>query len=207
MKKIILSLALLLIVHFSLNIEHCFCQWYPLPVFSTYLETTDVKFFDENTGLLFLNNSVSNPLHGILRTTNGGQNWTQVINCLYYCSQKIDPNTLYMIAKINSNSAILRTFNKGASWDTVSLTFDYGYGHLSFVNKDTGWVSGFISGVPYIWKTTNGGVNLTIQAGSNVGGYEIFFYNKKVNGEYIGWVNNYDELWKTTNSGNTCQNQ
>ena len=73
---------------------------------------------------------------------------------------------------------------------------------LSFVNKDTGWVSGWISGVPYIWKTTNGGANLTIQAGSNVGGNEIFFYNQKVNGEYIGWVNNFSTLWKTTNSGN-----
>jgi photosystem II stability/assembly factor-like uncharacterized protein len=202
MKRIIFSLLFIFIVHFTLTIEDCIGQWYPLPVFSTYLETSDVKFFDANTGVLFLNNSISNPIHGILRTTDGGQNWIQVINCLYYCSQKIDSTALYMIAKINGNSTILRTFNKGASWDTVSLSFDYGYGHLSFVNKDTGWVSGYISGVPYIWRTTNGGVNLSIQAGSNVGGNEIFFYNQKVNGEYFGWVNNSSALWKTTNSGN-----
>ena len=196
MNKIILSLAFLLIVHFSFNIEHCFCQWYPLPVFPSYLETTDVKFFDENTGVITYYNYPST--YGILRTTNGGMNWTQIKNYYSLDCQKIDSSVLYILT---SSNLLLRTFNKGATWDSIILS-GYGYNKISFVNKDTGWVSGWISGVPYIWRTTNGGINFTIQAGSNVGAGEIFFYNKKVNGEYIGWVNNSSSLWKTTNSGN-----
>ena len=199
MKKIIFSLAFLFIVHCTLIIEHCVAQWYPLPQFPTYLETSDVKFFDENTGLLTYYNYGS--AYGTMRTTNGGLNWLQIKNCYTYDCQKIDSSIFYSISKSNVYTFLLRTFDKGMTWDSVAVSFDYGYSRLYFVNKDTGWVSGWNGGVPYIWKTTNGGVNLTVQAGSNVGGGEVFFYNKKVNGEYIGWVNNYDELWKTTNSG------
>ena len=199
-EKIIFSLAFLFIVHCTLIIEHCVAQWYPLPQFPTYLETSDVKFFDENTGLLTYYNYGS--AYGTMRTTNGGLNWLQIKNCYTYDCQKIDSSIFYSISKSNVYTFLLRTFDKGMTWDSVAVSFDYGYSRLYFVNKDTGWVSGWNGGIPYIWKTTNGGVNLTVQAGSNVGGGEIFFYNKKVNGEYIGWVNNYDELWKTTNSGN-----
>ena len=199
MKKIIFSLAFLFIVHCTLIIEHCVAQWYPLPQFPTYLETSDVKFFDENTGVLVTQNPST--IHGILRTTNGGNNWVQIKNCYNYDCQKIDSTTFFSVSYNFNKMLLYRTFDKGETWDSVAVS-DNGYNRLYFINRDTGWVSGWNGGVPYIWKTTNGGVNLTVQAGSNVGGGEIFFYNKKVNGEYIGWVNNYDELWKTTNSGN-----
>ncbi|MEI7483097.1 MAG: T9SS type A sorting domain-containing protein [Ignavibacteriota bacterium] len=198
MKKLVLSLSFLLILQCTLTTEHCKGQWYPLPVFPTYLETSDVKFFDENTGILL----VTNPTPVILRTTNSGQSWTQIKNCYTSGNQKIDSSTFYTIAVTNGYPFLLRTFNKGLTWDSVSTFSGVGYNKLSFVNRDTGWVSGWDSGVPYIWRTTNGGVTLTIQAGSNVGGGEVFFYNQKVNGEYIGWVNNVSALWKTTNSGN-----
>ncbi|HEY5536576.1 MAG TPA: hypothetical protein VIL99_16785, partial [Ignavibacteria bacterium] len=94
LKIIVTAFLLLFIFHCTLTVEDCLCQWYPLPVFPTYLETSDVKFFDENTGVLFLNNIISNPIHGILRTTNGGQNWIQVKNCLNYSCQKIDSTTI-----------------------------------------------------------------------------------------------------------------
>ncbi|HEY5535987.1 MAG TPA: hypothetical protein VIL99_13765, partial [Ignavibacteria bacterium] len=200
LKIVVTAILLLFITRYSLFITNCIAQWYPLPVFPSYRQTLDVKFFDENTGIIITQNIDSN--RGILRTTNGGQNWIQIKHCYNYACQKIDSTIFYSISTINGYSFLYRTFNKGVTWDSVSSYSGIGYNRLSFINKDTGWVSGWIDGVPYIWRTTNGGINLTIQAGSNVGGNEIFFYNKKVNGEYVGWVNNSSALWKTTNSGN-----
>ena len=198
MKKVIFSLSLLLIVHCTVIIDNCMCQWYPLPQFPTYLEVTDVKFFDENTGVLTYYNYPST--YGMMRTTSGGTNWIQIRDYFSTDCQKIDSSTLYILA--SSSNLFLRTFDKGSTWDSIILS-GYGYHRMFFVNRDTGWFSGWISGVPYIWKTTNGGVNFTIQAGSNVGAGEIFFLKQKINNEYIGWVNNNSALWKTTNSGNS----
>ncbi|HEY5122536.1 MAG TPA: T9SS type A sorting domain-containing protein [Ignavibacteria bacterium] len=200
--KIILAFFLLLfITRYSLFITNCIAQWYPLPVFPTYLETSDVKFFDENTGILLLNN-VTNTNPGILRTTNGGLNWTQIKSCYTYGNQKIDTMTMYIVTRLNGYNFIYRTFNKGLSWDSVSVNFlDPVFNYLSFVNKDTGWVTGFDGANYLIWRTTNGGLTLNPQSADAARG-QLFFYDKKVNGEYVGWVNNVSALWKTTNSGN-----
>ena len=71
-------------------------------------------------GVLFLNNSISNPIHGILRTTDGGQNWIQVKNCLNYSSKKIDSTTIVCNCDNYSYSLLYRTFNKGETWDSVA---------------------------------------------------------------------------------------
>ncbi|MCX6160247.1 MAG: T9SS type A sorting domain-containing protein, partial [Ignavibacteriae bacterium] len=71
---------------------------------------------------------------------------------------------------------------------------------ISFVNRDTGWVGGTAGGVPYLWRTTNRGVNWIVQSG-NTGFGRVFFLRNKLNGEYIGWSQNYEEVWKTTTSG------
>ncbi|HEY5536102.1 MAG TPA: hypothetical protein VIL99_14345, partial [Ignavibacteria bacterium] len=201
MKRIIFSLLFVFIANCTLTIEDCICQWYPLPIFPTYLETSDVKFFDENTGILLLNN-VTNTNPGILRTTNGGLNWTQIKSCYTYGNQKIDSTMMYIITRLNGYSFIYRTFNKGLTWDSVSSSYlGNVLGYLSFVNKDTGWITGFDGANYLVWRTTNGGLTLTSQS-TDAGRGEVFFYNKKVNGEYIGWVNKVSALWKTTNSGN-----
>ena len=197
MKKIILSLALLLIVYLTFNIEHCFSQWYPLPQFPTYLETTDVKFFDENTGVLTIVNQTTPP-PGIFRTTNGGQNWNQIKFCSTYGVQKIDSSTVYIAAYKNGYCFIYRTYDKGQNWDSVAYSGNV-YRGISFVNRDTGWVTGF-NGLYCIWRTNDGGRNLFVQS-TDAGKGEVFFLKQKVNGEYIGWVNNSSALWKTTDSG------
>ncbi len=94
---------------------------------------------------------------------------------------------------------IYRTTNTGLSWDSVSPTGSGAYKSLSFINKDTGWVSGFDGFSNTIYITTNGGVTLTAQTTSSGFG-QIFFLPQKVNGQYIGW-NGDNTLYKTTNSG------
>jgi hypothetical protein len=80
-----------------------------------------------------------------------------------------------------------------------------GYTGLSFINRDTGWISG-ANYLNYncIWKTTNGGVNL-IELTDTTGMGQIFFLKNKINGEYYGWHFSLDgdnKFWKTTNRGN-----
>jgi hypothetical protein len=107
---------------------------------------------------------------------------------------------MYAYGQRTSIYRIKRTFDRGITWDSVSVSSARMFWDFSFVNKDTGWVSGFNGGY-LIWQTTNGGVTLVSQIGG-IGNGAIFFLKQKVNGEYYGWQKNNDyDLWRTTNSG------
>ncbi|HEY5124715.1 MAG TPA: T9SS type A sorting domain-containing protein [Ignavibacteria bacterium] len=175
-------------------------------MFPTYRETSDVKFFDENTGILIYYTYPSSV--GMFRTTNGGFNWILANNNIhYYDIQKIDSNAMYLVGRSITGAVerIQRTFDRGLTWDTVSLSAPNAYSGLSFINQDTGWISGANElNHNCIWKTTNGGVTL-VEVTENTGVGKIFFLKYKVNGEYIGWHysnSGDDKFWKTTNSGN-----
>jgi hypothetical protein len=119
-----------------------------------------MKFFDANTGLVAANNGWTSVPY-LFRTTNGGNNWYTVRNTRIYQFHKINDSILYAYGRIVLGpDMILRTFDKGATWDSIpysSVTFR----GISFLNKDTGWVSGFDGNISKIWKTTNGGLSLT----------------------------------------------
>ena len=173
MKKIILFLAFLFVVHCTFTIENCVCQWYPLPVFPSYLETTDVKFFDENTGVLTIVNQTTPP-PGIFRTTNGGQNWNQIKFCSTYGVQKIDSTTVYILAYKSGYSYMYRTFDKGQTWDSVAVSYlNSDKRQLSFVNRNTGWITGFDGNYYCTWRTIDGGINLIYQS-TDAGRGEVF---------------------------------
>jgi hypothetical protein len=159
----------------------------------------DLKFFDANTGLI----AMWQP-NLILRTTNGGYNWITVYStgrpafelCL------IDSMTVYVNSSTTSEyGMLLRSYNRGATWDSLPVSNSWTVNGISFVNKDTGWVSGTSGGYPFLWRTTNAGVTWIVQGSFGYG--ETFFLKNKVNGEYIGWLrdNGGYTLWKTTNSG------
>ncbi|MBN1633052.1 MAG: T9SS type A sorting domain-containing protein [Ignavibacteria bacterium] len=191
-------LFVLLVLHITLNIDNSFSQtgWFsqPLPVSG---QVQDLKFFDANTGLIALYNS-----NNILRTTNGGYNWYSVlITPVAWEFVIIDSNTIYASGAGLSNSAVLlRSYNRGATWDSLPVSNALTANGISFVNRDTGWVGGTANALPFIWRTTNAGLTWTVQS-DDTGFGKLFFLKYKVNGEYIGWSMNHDALWKTTNSG------
>ncbi|MGV8017984.1 MAG: T9SS type A sorting domain-containing protein [Ignavibacteria bacterium] len=197
MKRIIIF-ALIIIVHFSLKIEDCKSQtgWFsqPLPVSG---QVQDLKFFDVNTGLITMFNPTV-----ILRTTNGGYNWyTALPNQICFEFDIIDSNVVFGRAGTsNAYGMLLRSFNRGATWDSVPVANSWTVNGISFVNRDTGWVGGTSGGLPYLWRTTNAGLNWTVQS-DNTGFGKVFFLKTKVNGEYVGWSIDQSSLWKTTNSG------
>ncbi|MGV8017985.1 MAG: YCF48-related protein [Ignavibacteria bacterium] len=197
MKKTIYTLLFFIIVHSLLKIEDCKSQtgWFsqPLPVSG---QVQDLKFIDANTGFISMNPAIT------LRTTNGGYNWNYILTNQYVGNfEIIDSNTIYANGMNASAYGILfRTYNRGATWDSLPVANSWTVNGISFVNRDTGWVGGTSGGLPYLWRTTNAGLNWTVQS-DNTGFGKVFFLKEKVNGEYVGWSMNYSSMWKTTNSG------
>jgi hypothetical protein len=199
-KKFILSFLLFLIVHCTLKIEDCVCQWIQqtLPISA---EASSLVFFDINTGVISVAQGYT---RYILRTTNSGFNWN-IVNSVTGAGiatfQKIDSTTIYAGGGNNGYLAIYRTFDRGLTWDSVSRSNSLAYASIYFVNKDTGFVSVYDWTNNRIWRTINGGVTLTPYSNPSALLYgRLFFLKEKVNGEYCGWLAG-DAIMKTTNSG------
>ncbi|MFA7361731.1 MAG: YCF48-related protein, partial [Candidatus Kapaibacterium sp.] len=198
LKVIIISAIIFLLFPAS-----SYSQWFsqPLPVNG---QVNDLKFFDGNTGLI----AMWQP-NIILRTTNGGYNWNTVYStgrpAFELCM--IDSLAVYVNSSTTSEyGMLLRSYNRGATWDSLPIANSWTVNGISFVNKDTGWVGGTAGGLPFLWRTTNAGVTWTVQS-DDTGFGKVFFLKQKVYGEYVGWSQNYGTLWKTTNSGiNWIQN-
>ena len=115
MKKFIFIPLLMIIVSYSFYSNECLCQWYyqSLP---SYYDVADIKFFDENTGLMIFSTSY----HGMLRTTNGGNNWTLLYPSIaYYQLEKICGRRLVKL--YNLTNGVMFCFLAGAMV-TVSAT-------------------------------------------------------------------------------------
>jgi hypothetical protein len=201
MKKTIFKLLFITSVFTILNssfLNNCFAQsgWFyqPLPVSG---QIRDFRFIDENIGLV----AMTGPLY-LLRTTNGGYNWQTVLSGQFISQFDIIDNICVYARGGNSNAygMIYRSYDRGATWDSLPVANSWTCNGISFVNRDTGWVGGSADGLPYLWRTTNRGVNWSVQS-DNTGRGEVFFLKNKVSGEYIGWSQDYGDIWKTTNSG------
>lgn len=197
MKKPILILFFI-IVHFTLNIENCVCQW--ITQDWTYFQIVrDVKFLDENTG--FYTGSTSG-VWGFYKTTNGGFNWSQIYFYKVFWFQKIDSAALYMGGRdIAANDKLYRSYNKGTTWDSINYGLD-GLVSMYFINRDTGWIGLFNGTTTNIYLTTNGGITLqNLSSISSSWVRNFYFLKEKVNGYYVGYCSNADLVQKTTNSG------
>ena len=175
----------------------CFSQWFsqPLPVNG---QVQDLKFFDANTGLILMNEPFR-----IYRTTNGGYHWDSTIQNQYITLiDVIDSTTVYGVGAFsNGSKQIIRSYDRGLTWDSMSVTVLQTINGISFVNPNTGWIGGTTGALPFLWRTTNAGVTWTIQS-DDTGFGKVFFLKQKVNGEYVGWSQQEDvATYKTTNSG------
>ena len=195
-KNILRAILIFFISFVFLN--NCFAQsgWFyqPLPYDG---QIQDLKFFDANMGII----AMVNP-NLILRTTNGGYNWQAILSNQYVLGfDIIDSISVYgRGSNFNDNGMIYRSYNRGTSWDSLLIPNAWNTYGISFVNRDTGWVGGSAGGLPYLWRTTNRGVNWIVQS-DNTGRGRVFFLKNKVNGEYMGWAMDAAEVWKTTTSG------
>jgi photosystem II stability/assembly factor-like uncharacterized protein len=189
MKKIIL---LILIVHCTLMIENCMCQWvrqnkfyYPGCVndithfnlqkviavgeYGQILLSTDsctsirnvnttfnnnfksLSFINEQTGYVCGSNGI------ILKTTNGGNNWTQLntggITKIFYGIQAFSNN---LIVAVGEAGYIYKSTNGGANWSVKNSDATCYLLSVKFFNQNTGVAVGWPGA---IYRTTNSGEN------------------------------------------------
>lgn len=206
MKKALIILAII-IVHCASLIDNCVCQWVAqtLPVNPHIIYC--MKFYNKNTGWMSTGGLDNTYISKILKTTNGGDNWTIIKDSIrMYIFQVLDSVTVYGdVRNVQANESIYRTFNGGITWDSVSYSTQYGYNSLFFMNKDTGYIGATDSFWGYIFKTTDGGVTLNqIYKTTSLStfGSGLVFFKEKVNGEYYGYcIAGSAYMFKTTNSG------
>jgi photosystem II stability/assembly factor-like uncharacterized protein len=143
----------------------------------------------------------------ILYTTDGGVSWNQQsgsgntwLNSVFF----IDENTGWIAGGTYFAGLILKTFNGGVTWDTLSM--DVVLYDLCFINADTGWVSGSVSGSGGIYyRTFDGGITWNPDTLDFYILKSIHFTNVNT-GSIVGWAD-YDlemgAIFTTTDGGNT----
>ncbi len=136
----------------------------------------------------------------VLRSTNGGTNWTIIpfgSTSTFQDIAMLNNTTGFMCG---TNGALRKTTNAGLNWDSVPGPFGTNtLRRIEFVDANTGYMfqsSGATNGA---WKTTNGGSTWDSipGIGSETRGYASSFVNANT-----GYVGNYTpKLMKTTNGG------
>ncbi|GAB1349185.1 hypothetical protein MASR1M107_13980 [Ignavibacteriales bacterium] len=145
------------------------------------------------------------------RSTNGGTTWSLIpfsatSTATFYSIDMVDNNLGFISG---TNSAIYKTTNSGASWDSVAATglpAGATFRKVDFVDANTGWV--FASApstlTNFIYKTTDGGATWTGQSNglpavSNGQMYGAYMINANE-----GYGISYQPIpYKTTDGGTT----
>ncbi|MBS1517437.1 MAG: T9SS type A sorting domain-containing protein [Bacteroidetes bacterium] len=157
----------------------------------TFDNLFNVFFIDNNTGWVAGDN-------GIIRTVNGGANWTSSLNYPW----------MYSVFFINENTGwaggrfgkLVKTTNGGNTWTDQQGGTGATYYSVKFSDENKGWAVGDYN---TIIRTENGGLNWTQQSsgipGTNLKLSEIHIAKNDDRTAYISSYNNY--IFKTTNSG------
>ena len=196
---------LLFIVHSSVCIDNCYCQWYQvnLPVSGS---VNQMQFINSNTGWVTI--SQTNYGYILLRTTNTGTNWFVI----YSDSSKvgkfqfINDSLGYAMGYSHGYYLMSKTTNSGYNWTVMQSSESYVYSGFYMINADTGWVSAFHVPSQVTLRTTNGFQALE-QISSGGGGTpaKLYFFKEKINGEYCGYISGAGTLFKTTNGAYNWQ--
>jgi photosystem II stability/assembly factor-like uncharacterized protein len=150
-----------------------------------------VQFVNENYGW------VVGMFGKILFTSNGGVNWiyqTSGISSSILSLSMLNQSTGWISS---TGGVVLKTTNVGNQWFQQNTNVVQRLYDIQFIDENTGWAAGFYpSGSPII-RTTNGGINWTLQYLDNSDYNAVFFINSQT-----GWVcGESGEILYTSNSG------
>ncbi|MEZ4689066.1 MAG: YCF48-related protein [Ignavibacteria bacterium] len=154
-----------------------------------------VVFSDRNTLWISSNNNE----RGIWKSTNAGNNWTEVYN-----SALTNVNSLYSIdnEKIlgtGDYGLIANTTDGGNTWNSQYLG-SFNFHSIKFYDDHTGWVVGSNGS---IFKSTNGGVNWEAQNSNSSANFHSI---SCATNEKCFAVGDGSVISKTTDGGNTWNN-
>ncbi|WP_353779771.1 YCF48-related protein [Winogradskyella sp. 3972H.M.0a.05] len=129
----------------------------------------------------------------ILKTTNGGQNWTQQFydSDLYFRSVEFYNDQVGVagtLANGNPTAQLLRTTDGGQNWEDITSNFPanvLGICGISFASENTIFITGVFYGQAYIMKSTDQGDNWTYQSMASLANGLVDVYFKDENN---GWA-------------------
>lgn len=161
---------------------------------------SDIIFVDSLTGFAVTNSLAVNDTAFILKTTNGGNNWT--INYsytqIYYSDfsrvKFINPNTGYA-----AGMTLLKTTNSGLNWTAIPTPNNIPCSDISLINVDTFYICNTVAFDGGLFITTNGGASWTrLYYAISSNPSRIYMYNAR-----IGFMmTNDNQTLKTTDGGN-----
>ena len=129
-------------------------NWYwsnPMPQGN---QVNSVKFRDFQNGFGVCSSG------SIIKTTNGGLNWTAIPSLTKAALQDLDfSNSTTIIAAVDSG-IIIKSTDLGANWQIIQTRNQWIYRAVKFVNANTGFIAGngyLVVGGGDVLKTTDGG--------------------------------------------------
>lgn len=160
-----------------------------------------IHFINTDYGWIVQYNAV------ILKTTNGGVNWTVSDSIRPYPNSWlplrditfITPDSGWIVGGISGDAIIARTTDAGSQW-SYQVFSGSSLREVKFFNSNVGWFCGANNFEPFIAKTTNGGETWVTQ-------YQLPFSSNGAESismidTNLGWtVNSLGEVYKTTNGG------
>jgi photosystem II stability/assembly factor-like uncharacterized protein len=172
---------------------------------------TDFEFLNDQTG--FAIGIDNNNITSIRKTIDGGSTWITISTNFLQTGFELQGITFVNAQEgwtVSYDGYIYHTVNGGTNWmlqDSLrSGESWFPVRDIFFINPDSGWAVGGISGAMLIARTVNGGNSWiqNIQSGSSL--REVTFINSTV-GWFVGSVNSNIFVAKTTNGGIDWQNQ
>jgi len=142
----------------------------------------------------------------VIRTTNGGTNWTTVTSPRAIDIHNIfgsDANIAFAISNGTTDAVLYRTSNGGTSWQAVYTQAGGFFNHVEMFDANNGYFQGDpLSGIWTLMKTTNGGLNWTSATSLTQAGTEYGWNNSMWWVGQNGWFGtNNSRVYRTTNGG------
>ncbi len=194
--------ALSIAVFFLLLSSNIYSQWYQQSS-GVNSQLYSVFFVNQTTGFVACDSGK------VLRTTNGGNNWTVSIvrsDSVYYRSiYFVNQSTGYIAGRIVIlqqmqivKPIIMKTTDSGISWNSVLNDSGYTLRSVNFINSNTGFACGglYFSGPGNLLMTTNGGVSWQFSSLNTAYLFSITFTDVTT-----GYMISNHNILKTTNSG------
>ncbi|MCX6146382.1 MAG: YCF48-related protein [Candidatus Kapabacteria bacterium] len=192
-------------------------------------QISNISFYDKNNGIAvgIKHQANNNYFGGVLKTTDGGNNWTPITGPILSRSGTFYTNVFY---QDKSNvwitggywvgnlpiPIILKSSDAGNNWelDTIGINKKHNYlVGIYFKDKNNGWAYGCFQKVGsknllghFIYKTTDGGSSwkLTYENDNNKNGLiNSIAFKDSLNGFAVGLGEKDDALLKSTDAGNT----
>ena len=160
-------------------------------------------FFDNNTGVVVGGNKSNDAIQTILRTTDGGSNWTVVSDNLAPWLSAVHFSNNSIGYAVGDQGTILKSTNGGVSWNALSLSGSLSsrnYNDVYFFDGQTGIAVGgweTNDSISTIIRTTDGGATWSVVM-DNIGSMlnSVYFYNANE-----GYVVGDDGVVYYTNNG------